>query len=177
MTTKIQLTRGLFTIVDDEDAELSTSTWFAQPSKRTCYAGRTVMGKNGRKSTQRLHRVIWSRMHPGTDLPKQIDHRDGDGLNCRRANLRVATVQESCQNRRLRSDNDSGFKGVNWHKKSCCWHARIGVDGKRQHLGQFDSAEKAALAYDVMARKCHREFATLNFPEAGELAAQRGIKL
>jgi hypothetical protein len=91
------------------------------------------------------------------------DHKDRNGLNNRRANLRPATQSQQMANSRLlRSNNTSGFRGVYFFGGK--WKARIEANGKEKHLGTFDSAIDAALAYDAAALKSFKEFAVLNFP-------------
>ena len=99
---------------------------------------------------------------PGLD----VDHRNHDKLDNRRANLRVCTRADNMKNRRLRSDSVSGYKGVGGSPKGR-WVAKITSDGRRLHLGTFDTAEEAARAYDGAARELHGEFALLNFNTVG----------
>lgn len=58
-----------------------------------------------------------------------------------------------------RADNTSGYKGVTWDKREQKWRARIGKEGKRKHLGYFDTAEEAHEAYKNAAPEYHGEFA------------------
>lgn len=104
------------------------------------------------------HRAIMG-ARPG----ERVDHRNGDGLDNRRSNLRIATVAQNNCNMPVRRGNRSGYKGVVRVGKS--YRARIGVDRKQIVIGFFPSPELAALAYDVVAPRYHGEFASLNFPE------------
>ena len=100
-----------------------------------------------------MHRAIM-----GEPKELDVDHRDGDGLNNRRANLRVATVLENQFNARRRKDNASGFKGVSWHRAAGKWYAHISLNRKRFHLGTFDTPEAAHAAYAAASAAFHGEF-------------------
>ncbi len=89
----------------------------------------------------------------------QVDHRDGNGLNNRRRNLRTATVSQNACNRKVRADSASGLKGVGRDKRDGRWHARIQINGKRHILGHFDTAKEASAAYIAAVRKFHGEYA------------------
>jgi hypothetical protein len=107
----------------------------------------------------------------------EIDHENGDSFDNRWRNLREATHMQNCWNRKRRSTNTSGYTGVSWHKgrwvpgysrgtqRRCadswhpgCWQARIQVDGRTIHLGEFDTAEEAAVVYEAAARQHFGEF-------------------
>lgn len=148
----IPLTQGLYTVVDDEDyAVVAQYKWYAQRCKKSFYARRRV----GKKKIS-LHQFLM----PGVI---QIDHRDGDGLNNRRRNLRPATSHQNQCNQPRRKDNTSGFKGVFWDKNKSKWRARIWFRGLNQSLGYFEDPTVAAKAYDEAARRFHGEFARCNF--------------
>jgi hypothetical protein len=87
-----------------------------------------------------------------------VDHIDGNGLNNRRANLRIATSGQNQCNRGKSPRNTSGFKGVNWRKKEMRWNAQISVGGKNRSLGFFDKPEEAHAAYAAACAKYHGEF-------------------
>ena len=88
----------------------------------------------------------------------QVDHIDGDGLNNRRGNLRLATAGQNQHNKGLQRNNTSGFKGVRWRSDKGKWVARIDKDGKRRHLGYFDTVEGAHSAYVAASMAIHGEF-------------------
>ena len=97
-----------------------------------------------------------------TDPKIQCDHRDGNGLNNTRSNLRACSQKENLYNHRKYSTNTSGMAGISWHKYARKWNARITVDGKTTSLGYFNSLEAAAEAYNLAAVKVHGDFARLN---------------
>jgi hypothetical protein len=162
---KIPLTQGQYAIVDDEDYEaLSKHKWCAAWSNacRTYYAVRSVPG---RKNLVQMHRVITN-----AKGKQQTDHRDHNGLNNRRSNLRAADSHTNAQNRRKPrriGGCSSRFKGVHWVWDRRRWEARIKPKGYpfQLRLGYFTDEVKAAEAYDDGARKYFGEFAQLNFPK------------
>lgn len=164
---EIKLTKGFVALVDDRDyAELSRHKWQAQENGRRVYATRNGhrLGDDGKRIRTKvyMHREIM-----GNAL-FHVDHRDGDGLNNQRSNLRLATRTENQGNVKIRSSNTSGYRGVSWEANARKWRAGIGRNGKRSYIGLFSSAEDAARAYDDAARQYFGEFATLNFPEGGQ---------
>lgn len=165
-TMKIPLTRGLFAIVDAEDFyQLSKFKWQAKGRQSyTMYAVRTVRIGNGKRKDIPMHRSIL--MMPYS--PK-VDHRDGDGLNNRKSNLRPVTDSQNQANRRLDHDKrTSRFKGVHWDTRDKAWRAQIHVNGSKMSLGYFYTEVQAALAYDRAARKNFGEHARCNCPISSE---------
>lgn len=158
MSSQIVLTRGLVAIVDDSDYEwLSSFKWYAQttPSRRGLYAARSVY-MDGHKTTESMHRLIL----PGL---AQVDHRDRNGLNNQRSNLRAATGSGNAQNRNRRRSNTSGYIGVTLNKQARKWQADIEANGRRYYLGLFADPVEAARARDAAAMELHGVFAVLNF--------------
>jgi hypothetical protein len=159
MDVEILLTQGKVAVIDDRDLPIvAQGTWSLHRAKgsKTLYAIGRLPG-NPKKIL--MHRLLMG-------FPDgQVDHRDHDGLNNRRSNLRVADNITNHQNSPIRSDNTSGFKGVSWEKRRSHWVARIHIDTRQVHLGSFSTAEQAARAYDAAARKAFGEFASLNFKE------------
>jgi hypothetical protein len=109
------------------------------------------------KKVYQLHRLAWLYVY-GEIPAEQIDHINGIRNDNRICNLRKANRHENCRNSGLRRDNNSGYKGVGWHKGCNKWQARCVIDGKRKHIGMYDSAELAAAAYQEYAKKSYGEF-------------------
>ena len=99
----------------------------------------------------RAHRLVFL-MHKGY-LPKTIDHINGNTSDNRIENLRAATTAQNQYNRKLGSNNTSGFKGVSWDINRKTWKGYIYVEGKRIHLGNFNTPEEA----DEVVRKAREE--------------------
>lgn len=115
-----------------------------------------VVTSNKEKRKIYLHRFILL-------FPKeQIDHRNGNGLDNRRKNLRVATNGGNQRNCAIPNTNTSGYKGVSFYKKRNTFNAYIHVKNKRINLGYFYSAKHAAKIYNEAAKKYFGEFARLN---------------
>lgn len=156
------------TLVSPEDAWwLQAYVWSILEVGRLAYAMRNVRTPH-KKTTTCLHREI-------VESQSGIDHRNGNGLDNRRHNLRPADQSANNQNKRRRCDSKTGLKGVVHHKKGSrgvrCWQAGIHINGKRRSLGYFASKEEAARAYDAAARAEFGSFARVNFPLEGEAAA------
>jgi len=139
--------------VNTEDyAVVEKYRWRAAKSERVFCA---VSGSSRRVY---MHRLL---------LPdaEEVDHRDGNGLNNRRRNLRSATHVQNTRNTRAHIGRSSKYKGV--HRRSGRWCVQIMVNGVTRRVGMFDSEIIAARAYDAQATKLHGEFARLNFPTEG----------
>lgn len=95
-------------------------------------------------------------------IPIGIDHKNGNGLDNRFSNLRVASNSQQIMNTPCRLDNISGYKGVTWTKNArgrYQWRVRIGFNGKRIHLGWFDDKEEASRVYRLKAEELFGEYA------------------
>lgn len=146
----IPLTQGKVALVDDSDYEaLSKFKWCAIRSRSNAYY---AVRRDGKR------RMFMQVFLIGTS---PVDHRDGDGLNNQRNNLRPATQSQNCQNRRPRS-HTSRFKAVWLRRDSGKWQSGIRVKGKLINLGCFSSEIEAAKAYDAAAVKHFGVFALTN---------------
>lgn len=148
--------RGLAALIDDGDLDLVVRyRWHAKPGSYTIYA-KTTIYENGRPRTLQMHSLIL-----GVGPRVEVDHRDSDGLNNQRHNLRVATHGRNRHHTR-RGWSASGFRGVSWHRGEQKWCAYINHEGQRHNLGYFTTPEAAALAYNAKAHELFGEFATPN---------------
>jgi hypothetical protein len=162
---EIPLTQGKVALVDDADFEfLNQWKWYAMLNKRVWYAVRDVRTSDGSRRLEQMHQIL---------IPSpQVDHRDHDGLNNQRANLRACSVRQNGANkRRWLSKTTSRFKGVFERKNRRTgepngqYRAQIRVDYKLHNLGTFGTEYEAAQVYDAAAKEHFGEFAHLNFPE------------
>lgn len=151
----IPISGGQIALVDDEDFEmLAGFKWTAQKRKRGFHAARYV----GKKYVY-MHRTILA-----APARIEVDHRDGNGLNNQRYNLRLATKsQNGMAFRHLKGKSE--YRGVSWHAGAQKWTAKVQANGKEYYLGLFQSPEDAARTRDVAATQYHGPFATLNFPK------------
>jgi len=95
---------------------------------------------------------------------KLVDHKNGNGLDNQKNNLRNCTNQQNHMNRRPKKNCTSKFKGVCRFKKDLKWTAVIKFNRKQIYIGIFGNEEDAAKAYDKKAKELFGEFAYLNFP-------------
>jgi hypothetical protein len=149
----VTLTRGYEAIIDASDVPLVEGVnWYATISRGTVYAVAKL--PRPQRGNKRMHRAIMN-----TPSKMETDHIDGDGLNNRRSNLRIATTSENQRNRGLSANNTSGFKGVTWDKSAAKWKAQIKLNYVQKSLGNFDTPEAAHAAYVAASEKMHGEFA------------------
>lgn len=150
----IELTQGQVALVNDEDyADLTKYKWHVHKYKKLWYAQRNLKKVNGYSSLG-MHRVI---MNCPEDMV--VDHINHNGLDNRKENLRVCFRIQNRWNTTF-SAGVSKYKGVRFLQNR--WHAQIGANRKKIHIGYYDTEELAALAYNEAAIKYHKEFAALN---------------
>ena len=160
-TRWIPLTQDKWALVDEGDYPLvSKYTWCYIKGRHDGVSGYTqtnIHQEDGSYKRISMHRLI-------TGFIGQIDHKDSDGLNNRRANLRFVSDTQNRRNSNIYKNNKTGFKGVSRTNKGRTWRANIAINKKQTHLGTFNTPEEAARAYDAAAIEHFGEFAKLNFP-------------
>ena len=150
----IPLTQGKWAIGDARDfCFLIRWQWHADKRDRNFYAARNRRIAAGKRRLVYMHRELKGR--PGFE----VDHRDTDGLNNRRKNLRVATRANNTANTHVRRNSSTGYKGVTTRKRDGRFIAQIKVAGKNNHLGVFTDAQTAHRAYTKAARVHFGKFA------------------
>lgn len=154
----IPLSQGKFAQVDDSDFDwLMQWKWSASNDGNTTYAFRRA--GPGRPAIL-MHRII-------LNAPNGLDgdHKNGNGLDNQRHNLRLATDADNARNRRPHEHHSSPYKGVSRKERGKRWLAQITLNGQHRYLGYFSTPEEAAHVYDTAARAAFGEFAFLNFPD------------
>lgn len=147
----VPLSRGLVAFVDKRDLSLvNGKKWYALKVKHTFYAAANPPMVNRVKGkTILMHGLILG--------CKGVDHKDGNGLNNRRENLRPATKSQNAVNSKRR-EATSPYRGVVWDRHRQKWAAYIRVNGKSRNLGRYETEIEAANAYRQEAVKVYGEF-------------------
>ena len=149
----IQLTKGYEAVIDTSDVHLVDGfNWCADVHLNTVYALRRDYS-NGCRKVIRMHRVLLCEPEG-----LEVDHKDGNGLNNRRLNLRLAEAVQNKRNTKIARHNTSGFKGVTFHKQTGKWHAQIQHFGRHISLGLHKSPEAAHEAYCNGSSQYHGDF-------------------
>lgn len=153
---KIELTKGMFAMVDDEDFEkVNQFHWYFLNG----YARRAIY-INSKQKIVWLHRFIMN-----TPNGMETDHKNGNGLDNQKINLRICTHLQNGKNRKKQSYNLTGYKGVTKVIIGIYtyWVAIIIANGKKIRLGYFKNPTDAAKAYNNAAQKYHGDFSKINY--------------
>lgn len=157
--SEINLGNGYKTLIDEEDLNLTIGYLW----RRRCngYVGAYKRGRTRLTAKNiALHRLIMGVI----DNPVHIDHINGNKLDNRKSNLRLATMSQNLGNQRKQNRKTSSrFKGVSFNTEKMKWAAYINCHGKRYRLGYYISEIMAALSYDKMANILFGEYAKPNF--------------
>lgn len=141
-----------FIFIDGEDFDkVKNYHWSIQKSKNSVYARTTIKGKS-----INMHRLLFG-------FPKSmLDHKNGNGLDNRRENIRKCTIGENGMNRKKQLCVSSVYKGVSQRKESKKYEVSIKLNGKTIHLGTFTNEHDAGEVYNKKAVELFGEFARLN---------------
>jgi hypothetical protein len=152
---EIPLTKGCVALVDDEDyTSLSQWSWAASHNKTSVAAVRQQRCGDGRSHLIKMHRQILN-----APSGVEVDHINGNPLDNRRTNLRLASRSQNARNRRRAANNTRGVPGVRWHRQRGKWNARIKLLGKEHSLGMFEHFDMAVQARKNAERQLFGEFA------------------
>ena len=147
---------------DQDEAIVSRHMWHLVPSKGNTYYTHTNMRIDDKRTKFYLHRLILGLTNPKI----MVDHKNHNGLDNRRENLRVCNGSQNHGNEQIGKGYSSRYKGVSLYKGPHShlrpWVARIQINKKRIYLGVFSTEEEAAQAYNTAALQYFGEFAFLN---------------
>jgi hypothetical protein len=166
----INLTRGYSAMVDDGDYEsLKDFKWQSAIRKRrdgsVCIYAKRAYAVPLNEGGYKIFTVFMHRQITGAPSGKQVDHWDGDGLNNRRINLRIATSSQQQANKTGKTNGITRFKGVRVSRSNRSWVASITVNGVYRHIGTFRKDYNAATAYNFVAYEAWGDFALMNTPQ------------
>jgi HNH endonuclease len=157
----IPLTQGQYAIVWESDYYwLVQWKWHSRWSETIhgFYAGRQIRERIGKQNSLSMHRAI---LGLGKGDPELGDHINGNTLDCRRSNLRLANHAENARNRRMQRNNTSGYKGVSWSNSRGVYVAQIGFNWEKIYLGCSSRAKDAYALYCEASARLHKEFSNL----------------
>ncbi|HUT15049.1 MAG TPA: HNH endonuclease [Anaerolineae bacterium] len=153
---EMELSCGKIALFDEADLPLvAPYRWFAHPRG---YVLSHTSRIRGQRRELRMHRII---LNPPD--PLLVDHMNGDPLDNRRCNLRLATKRQNARNAvKPKGATSSRYKGVWWEERRRKWRAYIKLKHKVMYLGLYAQEADAAQAYNAAALKHFGEFARLN---------------
>ncbi|WP_181349431.1 Fis family transcriptional regulator [Thalassobacillus sp. CUG 92003] len=155
MTKRLPLTKGKFTLVDDEDFDwLNENSWYFEDTGCGYVCRRKKVGYRQYKKVY-MHREIMKAKEN-----TEVDHVNRSGLDNRKKNLRFTDRSKNMFNTGVKTNNTSGYKGVSRCGQK--WRSRIYKNGKEIIIGCFENREEAASAYNQKAEELYGEFAFKN---------------
>jgi hypothetical protein len=151
---EIPLTQGQVALVDDEDFErVNAFKWYARwlTQTKSFYAARNTGPRRNRKM------ILMARFIMNTPKGMECDHIQHNTLDNRKNNLRNCTRSQNSMNKRLRSDNTTGFKDIS--KNNGSYLTQVWANGRYVYCKCFPTLEEAIAARDEAVKKYHGEFA------------------
>lgn len=174
---EIQLTDGYIALVDDGDyARVSQFQWQATVRKRSDGSIRGVYGLRTVWDGKKVKAVY---LHQFVMDSQWVDHKDHNGLNCQKGNLRIADRSKNGGNARKmqrQKPTTSKYKGVSWDKRENKWRVSLMYQGKKCWFGYYTEENVAALVYDVTARLLFGDFANVNFKQPDDTSGGQETK-
>lgn len=163
-------------LVDKDDfVKVNKLHWCISFVRGNWYAIHSAF-KDGKSIQIKMHRFVMEESNPSI----KIDHRNHNGLDNRKQNLRRSTIAQNTRNTGLTKRNKTGFKGVYQYKapnkNAGRFTACLKIDGIKIFGGYFNTAIEAADKYNKLAKKYHGEFACLNKIDKNKLYEAREIK-
>lgn len=147
---------GGFVLIDQIDLDkVSCCEWRRKNDASADYA------VSATKKKLLMHRLILGCLNK-PDM--EVDHRNGNGLDNRRTNIRICTTAQNQWNQKPRDGSSSKFKGVRWSAARKKWFVSICANKRIYWIGSFSDENEAARAWDAAAIRLHGDFARLNFP-------------
>jgi HNH endonuclease len=156
---ELKIAGGVVLLDDDIFEWAKEYSWQAHPRRNITYARRNSYS-NGKATVYYLHRQIM-----GEPEGFQVDHKNGNGLDCRKENLRVRTQSGNLQGFQKKRKSKSAYRGVWRDDIRGTWNAYVGFNGKKIHLGRHEKEVDAAIARDLKAVELGFPKEGLNFPE------------
>ncbi len=171
---EIPLTKGKRALIDDVDFDnVSKYKWHTVKIHGIYYAFRSITIKKD-KNNSFTRKVLMHRVILNAKKEQFVDHKDGNGLNNTKENLRLCTrSQNGANSKPQKRARTSKYKGVVYNKSSKHWIARAVLNKKSIYLGAFDSEVEAAKAYDKKSKELHGEFARPNF---NDVLTSKGVR-
>jgi len=155
---------GIFAMVDDEDYGLINSNrWYIMKlyhcETEILYARRYEGSpKKGNHRAILMHREILG----ANEKSQKVDHKDGNGLNNQKENIRIGTHSNNMSNRKVSYKKEIKYLGVTFVKKMGRYKPALKKDGKVYYKGSFETAELAAAAYNELVLKYNPVYGRLN---------------
>lgn len=152
----ITLTKGMTTVVDDEDA---------LPLKWYYGANGYAQRKSRKEKGTYLHRLVMERLL-GRPLKhgEYVDHINGNKLDNRRQNLRLSTMSQNLANGKIRSNNTTGVRGVSLDRRNGHYVAHYYIKSKKYHIGSYKTLEEAIKARRTKEIKLYGDFVLVGQP-------------